>query len=103
MWCIISVNKYVTFCFLIQISGGEFGVDQETNVIKLLEKQYQERLEEEIAKVSLQFVQKIIVVYTPFEPSKTQILLMAMHFFFCYTLHAQLVFKFLTGINHSCL
>nr|XP_019572170.1 PREDICTED: A-kinase anchor protein 9 isoform X2 [Rhinolophus sinicus] len=35
----------------IEISGGEFGVDQETNVIKLLEKQYQERLEEEVAKV----------------------------------------------------
>ncbi|KAF6301450.1 A-kinase anchoring protein 9 [Rhinolophus ferrumequinum] len=34
-----------------EISGGEFGVDQETNVIKLLEKQYQERLEEEVAKV----------------------------------------------------
>ncbi|KAM5203528.1 A-kinase anchor protein 9 isoform 5-T5 [Hipposideros larvatus] len=35
----------------IQISGGEFRVDQETNRIKLLEKQYQERLEEEVAKV----------------------------------------------------
>lgn len=35
----------------IEISGGEFGVGQETNVIKLLEKQYQERLEEEVAKV----------------------------------------------------
>ncbi|XP_042636740.1 A-kinase anchor protein 9 [Orycteropus afer afer] len=31
--------------------SGEFGVRQETNMIKLLEKQYQERLEEEVAKV----------------------------------------------------
>nr|XP_010585582.1 A-kinase anchor protein 9 isoform X6 [Loxodonta africana] len=31
--------------------SGEFGVRQETNMTKLLEKQYQERLEEEVAKV----------------------------------------------------
>ncbi|XP_059964808.1 A-kinase anchor protein 9 isoform X7 [Mesoplodon densirostris] len=31
--------------------SGEFGVKQETNMVKLLEKQYQERLEEEVAKV----------------------------------------------------
>ncbi|XP_012881458.1 PREDICTED: A-kinase anchor protein 9 [Dipodomys ordii] len=32
-------------------SSGEFGVKQETNMVKLLEKQYQEQLEEEVAKV----------------------------------------------------
>ncbi|XP_037363550.1 A-kinase anchor protein 9 isoform X3 [Talpa occidentalis] len=31
--------------------SGEFGMKQETSVLKLLEKQYQERLEEEVAKV----------------------------------------------------
>ncbi|XP_033050687.1 A-kinase anchor protein 9 isoform X6 [Trachypithecus francoisi] len=31
--------------------SGEFGVKEETNIIKLLEKQYQEQLEEEVAKV----------------------------------------------------
>ncbi|XP_059252861.1 A-kinase anchor protein 9 isoform X2 [Mustela nigripes] len=31
--------------------SGDFGVKQETNMVKLLEKQYQERLEEEVAKV----------------------------------------------------
>ncbi|XP_047416008.1 A-kinase anchor protein 9 isoform X6 [Sciurus carolinensis] len=31
--------------------SDEFGVTQETNMVKLLEKQYQERLEEEVAKV----------------------------------------------------
>ncbi|XP_032258084.1 A-kinase anchor protein 9 isoform X4 [Phoca vitulina] len=31
--------------------SGDFGVNQETNMVKLLEKQYQERLEEEVAKV----------------------------------------------------
>ncbi|KAM9216535.1 A-kinase anchor protein 9 [Dugong dugon] len=31
--------------------SGEFGVRQETNMTKLMEKQYQERLEEEVAKV----------------------------------------------------
>ncbi|XP_040116194.1 A-kinase anchor protein 9 isoform X6 [Oryx dammah] len=31
--------------------SGEFGVKKETNMVKLLEKQYQERLEEEVAKV----------------------------------------------------
>uniref|UniRef100_G1RZ19 A-kinase anchoring protein 9 n=2 Tax=Nomascus leucogenys TaxID=61853 RepID=G1RZ19_NOMLE len=31
--------------------SGEFGVKEETNTIKLLEKQYQEQLEEEVAKV----------------------------------------------------
>lgn len=35
----------------IESSGGEFGAEQETNVVKLLEKQYQEQLEEEVAKV----------------------------------------------------
>ncbi|XP_035866516.1 A-kinase anchor protein 9 isoform X3 [Phyllostomus discolor] len=35
----------------IESSGGEFGVEQETNMVKLLEKQYQEQLEEEVAKV----------------------------------------------------
>ncbi|XP_054420494.1 A-kinase anchor protein 9 isoform X2 [Pteronotus mesoamericanus] len=35
----------------IESSSGEFGVEQETNMVKLLEKQYQERLEEEVAKV----------------------------------------------------
>lgn len=39
-------------------------------MVKLLEKQYQEQLEEEVAKVSLWFTQKIIVIYTPYEPSK---------------------------------
>ncbi|XP_036086229.1 A-kinase anchor protein 9 isoform X6 [Rousettus aegyptiacus] len=34
----------------IEFSGGEFG-EQETNMVKLLEKQYQEQLEEEVAKV----------------------------------------------------
>ncbi|XP_070280325.1 A-kinase anchor protein 9 isoform X3 [Myotis yumanensis] len=34
-----------------ECSGGGFGVEQETNMVKLLEKQYQERLEEEVAKV----------------------------------------------------
>ncbi|XP_010601787.1 A-kinase anchor protein 9 [Fukomys damarensis] len=31
--------------------SGEFGVKRDTNMVKLLEKQYQERLEEEVAKV----------------------------------------------------
>ncbi|XP_032731359.1 A-kinase anchor protein 9 isoform X5 [Lontra canadensis] len=31
--------------------SGDFGVKQETNMVKLLEKQYKERLEEEVAKV----------------------------------------------------
>uniref|UniRef100_A0A2I2YQA1 A-kinase anchoring protein 9 n=1 Tax=Gorilla gorilla gorilla TaxID=9595 RepID=A0A2I2YQA1_GORGO len=31
--------------------SGEFGVKEETNIVKLLEKQYQEQLEEEVAKV----------------------------------------------------
>uniref|UniRef100_A0A452S983 ELK domain-containing protein n=1 Tax=Ursus americanus TaxID=9643 RepID=A0A452S983_URSAM len=31
--------------------SDDFGVKQETNIVKLLEKQYQERLEEEVAKV----------------------------------------------------
>ncbi|XP_053511069.1 A-kinase anchor protein 9 isoform X2 [Artibeus jamaicensis] len=35
----------------IESSGGEFGAEQETNMVKLLEKQYQEQLEEEVAKV----------------------------------------------------
>ncbi|XP_024432930.2 A-kinase anchor protein 9 isoform X3 [Desmodus rotundus] len=35
----------------IESSGGEFGVEQETNMVKLLKKQYQEQLEEEVAKV----------------------------------------------------
>ncbi|XP_066095672.1 A-kinase anchor protein 9 isoform X3 [Saccopteryx bilineata] len=35
----------------VEFSGGEFGGEQETNMVKLLEKQYQERLEEEVAKV----------------------------------------------------
>lgn len=39
-------------------------------MVKLLEKQYQERLEEEVAKVSLQFIWKVIVVCIPFQPSK---------------------------------
>ncbi|KAM7119906.1 A-kinase anchor protein 9 isoform 1-T1 [Molossus nigricans] len=34
-----------------EFSGGDYGVEQETDVVKLLEKQYQERLEEEVAKV----------------------------------------------------
>ncbi|XP_014307870.1 A-kinase anchor protein 9 isoform X15 [Myotis lucifugus] len=34
-----------------ECSGDGFGVEQETNMVKLLEKQYQERLEEEVAKV----------------------------------------------------
>ncbi|XP_036184135.1 A-kinase anchor protein 9 isoform X11 [Myotis myotis] len=34
-----------------ECSDGGFGVEQETNMVKLLEKQYQERLEEEVAKV----------------------------------------------------
>lgn len=67
----MSVNNYVIFCFLIQFSGGEFG-EQETNMVKLLEKQYQEQLEEEVAKVSLWFTQKIIVIYTPYEPLKNR-------------------------------
>lgn len=50
----ININKYVIFCSLIQFSD-DFGVKQETNMVKLLEKQYQERLEEEVAKVSLYF------------------------------------------------
>uniref|UniRef100_A0A8C4PTE8 A-kinase anchoring protein 9 n=1 Tax=Equus asinus asinus TaxID=83772 RepID=A0A8C4PTE8_EQUAS len=33
------------------IFSGEFGVKQETNMVTLLERQYQERLEEEVAKV----------------------------------------------------
>ncbi|KAM8770248.1 A-kinase anchor protein 9 isoform 3-T3 [Rhynchonycteris naso] len=35
----------------VEFSGGEFGGEQETNTVKLLEKQYRERLEEEVAKV----------------------------------------------------
>ncbi|XP_054415465.1 A-kinase anchor protein 9 isoform X3 [Pongo abelii] len=31
--------------------SGEFGMKEETNIVKLLEKQYQEQLEEEVAKV----------------------------------------------------
>ncbi|XP_034820320.2 A-kinase anchor protein 9 isoform X12 [Pan paniscus] len=31
--------------------SGEFGVKEETNIVKLLEKQYQEQLEEEVAKI----------------------------------------------------
>lgn len=50
-------------------------------MVKLLEKQYQEQLEEEVAKVSLWFVWKIIVVYIPFESSKKVVLLMAVYFF----------------------
>uniref|UniRef100_A0A8C2YLK1 A-kinase anchoring protein 9 n=1 Tax=Chinchilla lanigera TaxID=34839 RepID=A0A8C2YLK1_CHILA len=47
---------YAGSCLKENIDGtvefsGEFGVKQETNMVKLLEKQYQERLEEEVAKV----------------------------------------------------
>ncbi|EGV92597.1 A-kinase anchor protein 9, partial [Cricetulus griseus] len=45
-----GLNKYVMFYFFIKFPD-EFERSQETNMIKLMEKQYQERLEEEVAKV----------------------------------------------------
>lgn len=39
-------------------------------MVKLLEKQYQERLEEEVAKVSTVYLKDNTVVCVPFEPSK---------------------------------
>ncbi|KAM8936134.1 A-kinase anchor protein 9 isoform 2-T3 [Lycaon pictus] len=39
-----NIDGTIEFC-------NDFGVKEETNVVKLLEKQYQERLEEEVAKV----------------------------------------------------
>eukprot|EP00070_Physeter_catodon_P038905 XP_028345799.1 A-kinase anchor protein 9 isoform X14 [Physeter catodon] len=52
----VQKTVYPGSCLKQNIDGatefsGEFGVKQETNVVKLLEKQYQERLEEEVAKV----------------------------------------------------
>ncbi|XP_023363264.1 A-kinase anchor protein 9 [Otolemur garnettii] len=49
-------KMYPGSCLKENIDGtiefsDEFGVKQETNTVKLLEKQYQERLEEEVAKV----------------------------------------------------
>nr|XP_030713179.1 A-kinase anchor protein 9 isoform X11 [Globicephala melas] len=52
----VQKTVYPGSCLKQNIDGatefsGEFGVKQETNMVKLLEKQYQERLEEEVAKV----------------------------------------------------
>ncbi|XP_055276380.1 A-kinase anchor protein 9 isoform X4 [Moschus berezovskii] len=52
----IQKATYPASCLEQNIDGateysGEFGVKKETNMVKLLEKQYQERLEEEVAKV----------------------------------------------------
>ncbi|XP_057405546.1 A-kinase anchor protein 9 isoform X5 [Balaenoptera acutorostrata] len=52
----VQKTVYPGSCIKQNIDGatefsGEFGVKQETNMVKLLEKQYQERLEEEVAKV----------------------------------------------------
>ncbi|XP_053464452.1 A-kinase anchor protein 9 isoform X3 [Nycticebus coucang] len=52
----IQRKMYPGSCLKENIDGtiefsDEFGVKQETNTVKLLEKQYQERLEEEVAKV----------------------------------------------------
>uniref|UniRef100_A0A8C9DL03 A-kinase anchoring protein 9 n=1 Tax=Prolemur simus TaxID=1328070 RepID=A0A8C9DL03_PROSS len=52
----IQRKMYPGSCLKEGIDGAiefsdEFGVKQETNMVKLLEKQYQERLEEEVAKV----------------------------------------------------
>uniref|UniRef100_A0A8C4MYT0 A-kinase anchoring protein 9 n=1 Tax=Equus asinus TaxID=9793 RepID=A0A8C4MYT0_EQUAS len=52
----IQKTVYPGSCLKQNIDGtiefsGEFGVKQETNMVTLLERQYQERLEEEVAKV----------------------------------------------------
>uniref|UniRef100_A0A4W2DSU8 A-kinase anchoring protein 9 n=1 Tax=Bos indicus x Bos taurus TaxID=30522 RepID=A0A4W2DSU8_BOBOX len=52
----VQKATYPAGCLEQNIDGaaeysGEFGVEKETNMVKLLEKQYQERLEEEVAKV----------------------------------------------------
>ncbi|XP_024622783.1 A-kinase anchor protein 9 isoform X10 [Neophocaena asiaeorientalis asiaeorientalis] len=52
----VQKTVYPGSCLKQNIDGatefsGEFGVKQETNMVKLLEKQYQERLEEEVAKL----------------------------------------------------
>ncbi|XP_068406788.1 A-kinase anchor protein 9 isoform X1 [Eschrichtius robustus] len=52
----VQKTVYPGSCIKQNIDGatefsGEVGVKQETNMVKLLEKQYQERLEEEVAKV----------------------------------------------------
>ncbi|XP_043728829.1 A-kinase anchor protein 9 isoform X7 [Cervus elaphus] len=52
----VQKTTYPTSCLEQNFGGGteysgEFGVKRETSVVKLLEKQYQERLEEEVAKV----------------------------------------------------
>ncbi|XP_047551995.1 A-kinase anchor protein 9 isoform X7 [Lutra lutra] len=52
----VQKTVYPGSCLNQNIDGtvefsGDFGVKQETNMVKLLEKQYQERLEEEVAKV----------------------------------------------------
>ncbi|XP_060270423.1 A-kinase anchor protein 9 isoform X13 [Ovis aries] len=52
----VQKATYPASCLEQNIDGtaeysGEFGVKKETNMVKLLEKQYQERLEEEVAKV----------------------------------------------------
>uniref|UniRef100_A0A2K5EUK9 A-kinase anchoring protein 9 n=1 Tax=Aotus nancymaae TaxID=37293 RepID=A0A2K5EUK9_AOTNA len=53
-------TMYPGSCVKKNIDGTiEFSGEEETNMVKLLEKQYQERLEEEVAK--------IILVYIPFD------------------------------------
>ncbi|XP_037692560.1 A-kinase anchor protein 9 isoform X3 [Choloepus didactylus] len=52
----VQKTMYPESCLQQNIDGtveisGEFGMRQETDMVKLLEKQYQERLEEEVAKV----------------------------------------------------
>ncbi|KAB0375769.1 hypothetical protein FD755_012412, partial [Muntiacus reevesi] len=52
----VQKTTYPTSCLEQNFDGGteysgEFGVKRETTLVKLLEKQYQERLEEEVAKV----------------------------------------------------
>ncbi|XP_073094966.1 A-kinase anchor protein 9 isoform X16 [Manis javanica] len=52
----VRKTVYPGSCLKQNIDGtiefvGEYGVKEETNMVKLLEKQYQERLEEEVAKV----------------------------------------------------
>ncbi|KAB0341612.1 hypothetical protein FD754_018538, partial [Muntiacus muntjak] len=52
----VQKTTYPTSCLEQNFDGGteysgEFGVKRETSMVKLLEKQYQERLEEEVAKV----------------------------------------------------
>lgn len=42
----------------------------ETNMVKMLEKQYQERLEEEVAKVNLWFIWKIMLLDITFQFSE---------------------------------